>query len=273
MGTSYVLPCRDRGFDAVWGPKIEYENRVLDEAQEQFFKEGGYTKKRAHISMDKVVAWFNTSAADLEDDAIVDLAEWLYTPEQKRGMCRLAPSCEKKDGIHLINYSLMSALDHAEYLVFQNLGRIRETRADLAGGQENATEGYRQAVRYVYQLFGMEVERSALYPASECPKTTVVFDECPRTIEEYVEKLWEYCFTHEESTFRALLAFTLYYQADIGNDPLNGWHGFPLVSKDREGDIVTWHIIWRQAWYGAIISQITSMSPIIFSAFVAGVLQ
>lgn len=299
MGTSYILPCRDRGFDAVWGPKIEYENRALDEAQDRFTKEGGLTKKRTHINMDKAVTWFQTSAADLRDADIVDLAEWLYTPLKRRAdMCRFAPSCARKKGIHLVNYSLMAALDHAEYLVFQNLRGIKKKkRVDLErlmgklrsprrsgldldpkmpqiGSRKDAAQGYRDAVSYVYQLFGVEVvDPSALYPASECPETSVVFDKCPETIESYVEKLWEYFFAQEESTFRALLTFTLFYHADVGNDTKNGWHGFPLVSRDKEGDMVTWHIIWTQAWYGAVISQITSMSPIIFSAFVAGVLQ
>jgi hypothetical protein len=30
-GTVYILPCRDRGFDAVWSPKIDYEYREVDE--------------------------------------------------------------------------------------------------------------------------------------------------------------------------------------------------------------------------------------------------
>ncbi|KAK0701240.1 hypothetical protein B0H67DRAFT_595665 [Lasiosphaeris hirsuta] len=303
MGTAYILPCRDRGFDAVWGPKIEYENRALDKAQEQFVKEGGYGKKRTHISMDSLLSWFNNAAAGLEDEDIIDLAEWLYTPEHKPVMCRLAPSCKRQAGIHLLNYSLMGALVHAEYIVFQNLDMIQKKRLGLArlaatlrssrgtglqldggvkqigepknGEKKEFAEGYREAVKYVYRLFGMEAEDMALYPKSVCPQRSIVFEdaELPKTIGEYVGKLWEYCIGREESTLAALHAFTLFYQADIGNDPPNGWHGFPLLVKDREGDMVTWQIIWRQAWYGAIISQITSMSPIIFSAFVAGVLQ
>jgi hypothetical protein len=62
-----------------------------------------------------------------------------------------------------------------------------------------------------------------------------------------------------------------YWDSDIGGG--HGWHQFPFRAIDREGDIVSWHIIWRQAWYLAIIAQLTSMSPIIFSAFLAGILQ
>jgi hypothetical protein len=73
------------------------------------------------------------------------------------------------------------------------------------------------------------------------------------------------------STFDALLSFSQFWNADIGGG--HGWHGFPLRTHDREGDFISWHIVWRQAWYLAIIAQLTSMSPIIFSAFVAGILQ
>jgi len=133
--------------------------------------------------------------------------------------------------------------------------------------------GYEEAVRYVYRLLGEEDDESALRPSSKCPTVSVVLDPCPNNIEDYVAKLWEVCFETQESTFAALCAFAAFYSADIGNDPENGWHQFPLRAKDREGDIITWHIIWRQAWYSAIVSQLTSMSPIIFSAFISGVLH
>ena len=134
-------------------------------------------------------------------------------------------------------------------------------------------DGYRDVVRYVYKLFGQQVDMNALNPTSDPPKTSVILDPCPDTIEDYFAQLWTYCFQKEESTFAALFAFTSFRAADIGNDVENGWHGFPLRPRDRNGDIVTWHIVWRQAWYGAVISQLTSMSPIILSAFIAGILQ
>src|SRR5947207_11434856 len=110
-------------------------------------------------------------------------------------------------------------------------------------------DGYQDVVRYVYKLFDQPVDKNALNPTSDPPKTSVILDPCPDTIEEYFAQLWTYCFQKEESTLAALFAFTSFRQADIGNDVENGWHGFPLRPRDRNGDIVTWHIVWRQAWH------------------------
>jgi len=287
-GTSYILPDRTRGFDAVWGPKIESENRAIDEAVEKFEADGGYAKGK-HIPMAKVLVAFN-AATELSIDDVNNLAGWLYEPENHPSMCRLA--CDRASGINLIALSIASSLCHAEYLVFMRHNVIDPSFAKRAGflrapggsgvnlgkrekqiGSKPGLEGYQEVVRYIYRLLGQPVDESALNPSSSCPKSSTILDPCPDTIEDYVAQLWEYCFTMEETTFAALSVFTTHYMADIGNDPENGFHRFPLRVKDREGDIVTWHIIWRQAWYGAVISQLTSMTPIIFSAFIAGVLQ
>lgn len=287
-GTTYILPERTRGFDAVWGPKIESENKAIDEAVEKFRDAGGYAAGKL-VPMDKVLAAFNT-AANLDMKDINDIAGWLYQPERHPLMCRIR--CSRAPGIHLIAPSVISALWHAEYLVFQKqrllseemrqqIGTLRSPRGsglDLGKrekqiGANPGLEGYQDAVRYVYKLLGEEMDETALKPSSKCPTTSVVLDPCPSDIEDYVAQLWNRWFGSAESTFAALCAFTTHYFADIGNDPENGWHLFPLQPKDHEGDIVTWHIIWRQAWYGAVISQLTSMSPIIFSAFISGVLQ
>jgi hypothetical protein len=287
-GTSYILPSRTRGFDAVWGPKIENENKAIDEAVEKFDAEGGHAKGKT-IPLSKVLVAFN-AATELSTDDVNNLAGWLYEPENHPAMCQLA--CNRAPGIHLISFSVALALCHAEYLVFMKNGVIDKELATKTGtlrsargsgldlgkrekqvGSRLGLEGYQDVVRYVYRLLGEPVDEKALWPTSQCPNKSVVLDPCPDTIEEYVAQLWDKCFAMEDSTFEALSVFGTYYLADIGNDPENGFHMFPLRVKDREGDIVTWHIIWRQAWYGAVISQLTSMTPIIFSAFIAGIFQ
>ncbi|KAH8599473.1 hypothetical protein B0O99DRAFT_682294 [Bisporella sp. PMI_857] len=140
-------------------------------------------------------------------------------------------------------------------------------------GKKPGLEGYEEAVRYVYSLFNEPIDSSAIKPTSAPPKTSEILPICPDTIEGYVAALWDHCIKSEESTLAALYAFCMFWESDIGNDIANGWHGFPLRSRDREGDIVSWHVIWRQGWYSVVIAQLTSMSPIILSAFVAGVLQ
>jgi hypothetical protein len=287
-GTVYILPIKNRGFDAVWSPKIECEHRALDEAFERSMSSEEPRQERlGHLS--SVLASFNSST-DLTAEEIQNLATWLYEPERSPNMRKIA--CTRASGLHLISYSLMYALWHAEYLVFMRsneldpatkkmMGTLRNPRTtglDLDResrqiGSRRGLEGYQDAVRYIYRLFDEEVDEKAIRPTSKPPKASSILSPCPDTIEEYVARLWDYCFLKHESTFAALYAFTLQWVEDIGNDVANGWHGFPLRARDRDGDIVSWHIIWRQAWYAVVISQLTSMSPIILSAFIAGILQ
>jgi len=92
-------------------------------------------------------------------------------------------------------------------------------------------------------------------------------------LKRYIGKLWEKCISEQESTFSALYAFCIYWQEDIGYDANKGWHGFPLVVHNRKGDLVSWFMVWRQAWYMAILSEFLHVSPIITSAFISGILQ
>ncbi|KAF2454906.1 hypothetical protein BDY21DRAFT_381168 [Lineolata rhizophorae] len=290
-GTSYILPCSYRGFDAVWGPKIEAENRALDQAVEKAAEAADSEASLAGrpVNYDAVLAAFKAST-QLSRTDVTRLAEWLYEPESQPQMRRLA--CVRAPGLNLIATNVILSLWHAEYLVFMSLGtlpsRIRKKAALLRGarrtgldldqsagqiGAKPGIEGYREAARYVYRLLGEPVDDGALFPGSNPPASSVVLEPCPDTTEEYFARLWDHCFVKSESTFAALCAFCWFRQADIGNDVPKGWHGFPLRAWDRDGDIVSWHIMWRQAWYIAVIAQLTSMSPIILSAFVAGILQ
>lgn len=293
-GTTYILPTRNRGLDAVWGPKIENENRSLDAAVRKWQDDGGYEKGKL-INMDGVLAAFNT-ASILEQTDINLLAAWLFQPKENPSMCQIA--CKRATNIHLIAFSVMSTLWHAEYLVFMGVdglpedlkrlvGKLRSTRGtglDIKNDSEENTqigskdgiEGYQDAVRYVYTLFGIEeskIDQQALIPDSPLPKKSVVFDDIPGDITAYTAQLWHKCMDEQESTFAAFCAFTSYWHADIGDDVKRGRHQFPFRALDQHGDMVSWHVIWRQAWYQAVIAQLRSMSPIISSAFLAGVFQ
>ncbi|KEF52691.1 uncharacterized protein A1O9_11108 [Exophiala aquamarina CBS 119918] len=290
-GTCFILPCDTTGFDAVWGPKIEYENRLLDEAMDQAEVEqaGRDTGTRYLINMDKVLAAFNSST-DLDIEDVVHIAGWLYEPERHPKMQKIV--CKRMAEYHLINKSIIDALWHAEYLVFMRMGHLPDNLKKFAGtlrsrrgtgldldskhrqiGAKPGLQGYQEAVRYVYRLFNERVDQNALVPNSQPPKRSCILSPCPTSIDEYFAQLWEYCFEKHESTFAALSAFLAYRTEDIGNDVQNGWGPFPLRAWDREGDIISWHVVWRQAWYSAVIAQLTSMSPIILSAFLAGILQ
>lgn len=290
-GTSYILPARDRGMDAVWGPKIFAENKALDQAVERaemsVLENGGIWSER--VQMHTVLAAFN-AITDLNHDDIVYLSRWLYEPDSVPHMRAMA--CQRIPEYNLMAPNLIAALWHAEYLVFMRQASLPEdlkkavaklrtprgTGLDLDRntqqiGAKRGIAGYQEVVRYIYFLLDQPVDEGALWPKSKPPRTSCILEPCPDAIEEYFGQLWDHCFAKHESSFAAMWALLSYREADIGNDTENGWHGFPLRAWDREGDMNTWHMIWRQAWYSAIISQLTSMSPIILSAFVAGILQ
>lgn len=291
-GTVYILPYRNRGFDAVWSPKIEYEHREVDEGSNLSARPGELkARKKGQVkSLDLRLAAFN-AVTELTEEEVNDLAIWLYTPDSAPLEMRRI-TCVRAPGLHLISRSVMIALFHAEYLLFMNRHIIKPELVTLAGilrsakgtgadiakgvqqiGNKPGMEGYQEAVRYVYSLFNESPDTTALFPTSAPPKTSEIIATCPDNIEAYVAILWDHCVATQESTFAALYAFCSFWEFDIGNDVANGWHGFPLRARDREGDLVSWHLIWRQAWYGILIAQLTSMSPIILSAFVTGVLQ
>src|SRR5438874_12894847 len=97
-------------------------------------------------------------------------------------------TCARALGIHLISHTLVYALCHAEYLVFMSrslspphlekmVGKLRQTNttgADLDKsvrqiGNLPELDGYQEAVRYVYSLFDVPIDDSALTPTSSPP--------------------------------------------------------------------------------------------------------
>jgi hypothetical protein len=285
-GTVYMLPTKEHGFDAVWSPKVESEHRLIDAAVADWRDKGGYGQASV-VNIHSVLAGFYSST-QLATDDIVNLANWLYEPSMHKSMCTIR--CNRAPGVHLLSSNVMISLRCAEYLVFMKRGQLRSDQAKYVGkfrcqrwsgadiskdmiqvGSKPGLAGYQDVVRYIYELFDQPVDMSALCPNAPLPESSIVLSPLPDTMDEYVGRLWDHCMAREDSTFAAMDAFCHYWMSDIGSG--HGWHYFPLRSVDREGDIVSWHIIWRQAWYLAIIAQLTSMSPIIFSAFVAGILQ
>lgn len=257
--------------------------------QAQLEQVGRDTGTRHLINMEKALAAFNTST-NLEVEDVLHIAEWLYEPERHPTMHKIV--CKRMAEYHLINKSIIDALWHAEYLVFMRMGNLPNSLTKYAGTIRSARDtgldlerehrqiggkpgilGYQEAVRYVYRLFDENVDENALVPKSDVPKRSCVLNPCPTSIDEYFGQLWEYCFEKNESTFAALSAFLAYRTQDIGNNVAKVWGPFPLRAWDREGDIISWHVVWRQAWYSAVLAQLTSMSPIILSAFLAGILQ
>jgi hypothetical protein len=291
-GTVYILPSREHGFDAVWSPKIDYEYRESDEGSPLSSNPHDVKpRKRGELKrLDRRLAAFS-SVSELTTEEVNCLATWLYQPESAPAAMRKI-DCVRAPGINLMAPSVMLSLYHAEYLIFMQRHRLEPRLLKLSGsfrqvkgsgmdidnrgrqiGKLPGLQGYQEAVRHLYSLFNEPIDSSALLPTSAPPKKCELFLVCPDSIEGYVAALWDHCIVSEESTIAALYAFTMFSDFDIGNDAANGRHRFPLRPRDREGDLVSWHVIWRQAWYAAVIAQLTSMSPTILSAFVAGILQ
>ncbi|KID81154.1 hypothetical protein MGU_11466 [Metarhizium guizhouense ARSEF 977] len=347
-GTTYVLPCKDRGFDAVWGPKIAAEHREIDAAHAESPNTGqvnNNSKQSSLKNLRQVLSAFN-SATELSPEEVKNIASWLYdtakfgrenkyldmagVSEGKENRRMWSIACRRKQQdlkedtkpfkTHLVGYSAMYALWHAEYLVFMHSKVVEETYFPLFAYLRNPRgsglaldtnldqigvirqgysnfEAFEEAVRYVYALFGLvgkeDVDDFLRHGCTkiQLPEVSVIVDQMEMEkikneydavtdykkkkdqLQCYIGRIWEKCIMKEESTFAALFAFSVYWTDDIGMDVNKGWHGFPLESIDRKGDLFSWFTVWRQAWYMAVISEFLHVLPIVTSAFISGVLQ
>jgi hypothetical protein len=144
-------------------------------------------------------------------------------------------------------------------------------------------KGYKEAVDYVYKLLGQDglsdevTENYSLRP----PKNSNVLARCPQCkdqptpqgMEDYMGALWYHCLMESDTTFEALYAFSCYFDAEVKNSIKYGWNDYPLLPHSYSGDFTSWHVIWRQAWYNAVVAQLVTQSANIFSAFINGILQ
>jgi len=293
-GTVYVLPSSNRGFDAVWTPKVANEHLEADNEAMTLFRNmrsGRWSPKEPLERLRTILARYHQRLR-IEPDDVAALARWLYrdlsaNPVMSRIQCQRAPN------VHLIGRDLIYALCHAEYIVFMGQGQIsRELQEKLStlrlmsrsgaarvGKEEVQTigfrrgyDGYREAVRYVYSLFDQDVDESALnFANTPPPRYSSAIAGKSETIDQYVDELWSLCLEHTESTFTALYMFTTVWFIEMGNT--NGFHIFPLRCLNRNGDLISQQIVWRQAWYCCIIAQLVAVSPAFYTAFVAGYLQ
>lgn len=293
-GTVYILPGPGTGIDAVWSPKLPSEHATTDSQIMTLFSRMRSDRwlpseplERLRTALASFQARTSISAQQAER-----LASWIYLdkecdPSTRRIECLRAP------GTHLIGRDLMYALCHAEYLVFMAAGRLRpETAAKLrmlrlmrrsgapGSGAEEGTvgygrrglEGYHEALEHVYAMFGLPVDRSALEfneGIVKPPEFSFALQSAnPGSIEQYAAQLWDLSTKHSEGTFSALYFFTTVWFMEVGN--VGGSHIFPLRVRDREGDVITQRVLWRQALWAACISQLIAVSPMLFGLFCAG---
>ncbi|PVF96235.1 hypothetical protein CPB86DRAFT_787122 [Serendipita vermifera] len=295
-GTVYILPSRGCPFDAVWSPKIEYEHVEADTYLLPLFQQlrsGAANVQTIETTLRLVLAPF-ARRTKLTGEQLDDLADWLYIHKDQYGMQGIR--CKRQPGTHLIGRDVVYALCHVEYLLFVNRDSLSPDRRDWfvrfrnnarSGGAyglkksdtvgfQQGLEGYREAVREVYAIFGQEtVEDSALNPFKgdlQPPEESKALGgiKCAN-MEDYVTQLWNLCVQHGETTFTALYSFSCIWFTEMGN--VGGFHIFPLQAWTRQGDLVSWYIVWRQAWFCCIIAQLVTMSPIILSAFLAGIFK
>jgi hypothetical protein len=297
-GTTYILPSAFHGFSAVWSPKVPNEHLAADTFTMTLFqsmRSGAWNLKEPLESIRSVVSAYQERAV-LSPSQISGLAHWLYLDDSRPGteeMRRIR--CERAKGVHLIGRDLMYALCHAEYLVFMaqaslpdylraKIGMLRlmkrsgGTHSGAGSGDIDETvgfkqgfAGYREAVEYIYELFDSPVDSSALdFSGTSPPAYSVACSKPPTSIDAYVSELWDLCCEHSESTFTALYMFATVWFIEVGN--VNGFHIFPLRCKNRNGDLVSFQIVWRQALYSGVVAQLIAMSSVLFAAFVAGIL-
>ncbi|KAF1828908.1 hypothetical protein BDW02DRAFT_651738 [Decorospora gaudefroyi] len=300
-GTVYVLPSKNRGFDAVWSPKIPDEHIQADRYMMTLFsKIRSVTAKRSDPleSIRATVAAFHKRLS-MSTDEIECLAEWIYPDEQSTanvGPRTRKIECQRAPGIHLIGRDMIYALCHAEYIVFMGQGRLSSTtraklarlrfmkgsgassEQDVAGaapqtiGLTPGFEGYSEAVRHVYAIFNLPVDDLALdFSCATAPAYSHALGMAPSSIDEYVSKLWDLSIQHSESTFTALYFFNVTWFMEVGN--VNGFHIFPLRVNNRDGDVVDFDIIWRQIWWEGCVSQLPMASLMVWDSFRSGCLR
>lgn len=293
-GTTYVLPSAKYGFDAVWSPKVEDENIEADQqamALFQSLRSEKWSLKEPLERIRHIVASYQERVVMMTNE-LEALARWIYLDDSDSAQAMRSIHCLRAKDTHLIGRDLMFALCHAEYLVFMGQGRLshemqlkigtlrlmKRSGASLHDasnsgciGYKEGLDGYREAVEYVYSLFNEPLDQSALSFDCTPPLFSQALSKTPASINDYVADLWNISCLHSESTFTALYMFTLVWSIELGN--CNGFHLFPLRCRNREGDLVSQQIVWRQAWYSGIISQLLSVTPLFFGAFVGGYLQ
>lgn len=297
----YILPSRKYGFDAIYSPKIEIEHRFFDERAPTMFGPlaagtGQWSPSECIYSMREIINDHNKHIVRLTDQEITDLAEWLYCKPGRNTDTNTMRTlrCERIEGVNLIGRDVMMALMQTEYLLFELRDRLpphlkqewtRLRSVKYSGAPQNhveppvgfarpGKEGYQDAIRFVYKIFGFDnAEPSALEPEGPPPKLSQAINFAARDVDDYVGRLWDLCCSAESTMFGALYLWTGVWYMEMGNT--KGFHIAPLqpLNRSKQGDLTTWNIIWRQAWYTAIIAQLVTMSPTILSAFLGGVLQ
>jgi len=291
-GTLYVLPSSGVGFDAVWSPKVANEHLEADGEIMTLFRH----MRSGRWLLSEPLERIRTTLARYQQRVIIspsqimELASWIYLDSTPGNAWVRGIQCQRAPGVHLIGRDLMYALCHAEYLVFMGqarlprylqikLGIVRlmsRSGASSADTEDTKTvgfragfEGYKEAVEYVYAIFDIEVDESALnFKGTSPPSYSITLSKKPSSIDEYVAELWDASCQHSESLFTALYMFTTVWFMELGN--VNGFHIFPLRCRTRDGDLVSQQIVWRQVWFSTLIAQLVAASPAIFGLFVLG---
>lgn len=288
-GTMYILPSEGNGIDAVWCPKIRNEHLEADGEIMTLFQHMRADRwamseplERLRETMARYHERLSVSTAQAER-----LAAWIYGDERAEPVVRRI-ECLRTANVHLIGRDLMFALCHAEYIVFMAQGRLpseirdklgalrlmrRSGAAATGGGSETigyrpGFDGYKEAVEHVYAIFKIAVDDSAISFTTAPPNFSYALSKSPASIDEYVAELWDLSTRHSESTFSGLYFFTTVWSMEVGN--ANGFHIFPLRCRSRDGDFVGQQIAWRQAWWAGCVSDLVSVSPVLFGSFVAG---
>ena len=155
--------------------------------------------------------------------------------------------------MHLVGRDLMYSLANAEYLAFmrknslspnlrKKLSKMREAKHSgglsddgsfQTVGYRNWMQGYLEAVKYVHDLLGENVDQSALEPPAMPSHMSVALGRNILSTKDHVGSLWNLCSEHSESDFSTLHMFYCVWFIEVGN--VGGFDIFPLQCSSISG--------------------------------------
>ena len=285
----YTLPCRKFGFGAIWSVTLEYEDDELANVclnYEDLLEDKSKELSRWRKKFREYLNAFVQRVQFTSDEQLLELAGWLVQDPEIAQM--IPPPLCKVDGDHLISHDIIFALCVAEHIVFMNRVRIWRINRPLydrlfqfrtfqyKGTSQiytivecgrNFTK-WGDLVRYVYRQFQLPVGAAielADKKHTTPPDPSPLFQRSFANFDEYTKELWKFCNEQNlDSAYETLYLFATIWRSEAG-------FCYPLLRpKNENGDMISWYVIWRQAWYQAGLTQLIALSPVVFSSFFSG---
>jgi hypothetical protein len=279
-GTLYMSPPDGVGIQAVWSyvwPNQIHTSNTLFLSAFAKFRAGLSDRSQLLLALRETATAFVRST-DLDDEHTTNLARWLL----------LVPFRDEADKAPMeIARETFFYLFHAEFYLFVNRDRIPAELRKLmckwrnigtsgandigdgpCHGSTGGAEGLREVLTQVALLFGRTPQLGLLDKSPTKKSSLPNYD--PSSPEGYAGQLWTYCAQGSESVFAALYVFCEVWVAEMGIS--KDVCLFGIRAQSKEGDEIMHKIMWRQAWYSAVVAQLIASAPATAGALVRGVL-